>query len=187
MRRHFLSLSARSLCLFFGFFITFHQIGTSKRLCGQMLTRELKRVCTKQGMKGPCLHGAANFAPVQKKRGGDSFFPVPEIRKPLAKRFSAVPTLAPLFVLDNNSAALGQPFSSWPSKRRNGGKFLQNFYSMKRRNGENRRGLIGQQRLKRARGIVDKCCSAEGCDDAFLDSFCCDETEEKAFRANHKI
>uniref|UniRef100_A0A915NIK4 Insulin-like domain-containing protein n=1 Tax=Meloidogyne floridensis TaxID=298350 RepID=A0A915NIK4_9BILA len=34
------------------------------------------------------------------------------------------------------------------------------------------------ERRKR-KGIVDECCKGEGCDESFLDSFCCNEDEQK--------
>ncbi|KAI3415650.1 hypothetical protein GPALN_016290 [Globodera pallida] len=181
--------SSAVCCFFFlGFFASLHPT-TSRRLCGQVLTSELKRVCTKEGMKGPCLHGASNFAPVQTKRASEKRFPPLWRRLP---KWAALSTTLPLFfpqvVADNSRTAVFGRHFAWLSTTIDD-KFLQNFHRIQRRN-DNAPGAVQQirsLRLKRAKGIVDKCCSGDGCDDSFLDSFCCDEAEEKVFRANHKI
>ncbi|KAL7075912.1 hypothetical protein ACQ4LE_004417 [Meloidogyne hapla] len=126
-----------------------------RRLCGQRLTSELWRVCTKAGAKGPCIHGVKKRITTNQR---NFFFK----EKQLVWR-NYLNTLWNMHYQLLMKKGLSKELLITNSE----------FF----KNQQNYNNLI-LERSKR-KGIVDQCCKGQGCDEEFLDSFCCNEDEEK--------
>nr|CAD2168024.1 unnamed protein product [Meloidogyne enterolobii] len=117
-----------------------------RRLCGPRLTSELWRVCTKAGSKGPCIHGVSKRITTNQR----NIF----IKERQLLRRNYLSTFWNMHYQIIKNGLSNQLLTN------NGELF---------KNRENENKILERRKRK---GIVDECCKGEGCDEAFLDSFC---------------
>ncbi|KAI1711341.1 hypothetical protein DdX_10219 [Ditylenchus destructor] len=137
-----------------------------RRLCGKVLTNEVKRLCTPSGYALQCIHSANNYASVQQKR---------------------------FYYGNDNDEVFARKRRSTDSETSESQRWLREFLRLPTMskaavlyNEDEEHHDRHKAAIHKRHGIAQECCAGAGCDREFLESFCCDDDELEEFKRQNK-